>query len=235
MTLCDELLAELRALANPANVAGMARYGINTVGTLGITIPTLRRIARRHQGDHALALCLWASGLHEARILAAFVDHPAQVVDAQLEAQVADLDSWDVCDQWCGLVWRTPFVHRKIDAWARRPEQFVRRAAFALVAELAAHDRGMPDAAFVPLLALVEAHADDDRNYVKKAVDWALRGIGKRNRALNALAVETARRLSERPERAARWIGRDALRELRSAAVQSRLAPAPPAQAPSAM
>lgn len=218
------VLDELRGLANPTNIAGMARFGINPNGTLGISMPTLRRIGRRLGRDHELALELWGTGVHEARILASLVDEPARVTDAQLEAQVRDLDSWDVCDQWClSLVWRTPLALEKVRAWAERPEEFVRRAAFALVASLAAHDKGLPDAAFVALLPLVEQAADDERNFVKKAVSWALRGIGKRNRALNTAAVETARRLAARAERPARWVGSDALRELTSDAVQARL------------
>ena len=219
------VLDELRGLANPANAVGMARFGINSTGTLGISIPTLRALARRLGRDHELAIELWASGLHEARILAAFVDEPARVDDAQLEAQVLDLDSWDVCDQWCSsVVWRTSFALAKVRAWADRPEEFVRRASFALIASLAVHDKKLTDADFIALLPLIERAADDDRNFVKKAVNWALRQIGKRNRALNAAAVETAQRLVARPERAARWIGRDALRELTSDAVQARLA-----------
>lgn len=221
---CAAVLAELRGVANPTNVAGMARFGINPNGTLGISIPNLRRIARRVGPDHGLALCLWASRVHEARILAAFVDDPEMVTEAQLEGQVLDLDSWDVCDQWCmALVCRTPFARRKVVEWAERPEELVRRAAFAVVASLARLEKRASDEELVAMLPLVERAADDPRNYVKKAVSWALRGIGKRNWALNAVAVATAERLAARKEHAARWVGNDALRELRSEAVQARL------------
>jgi 3-methyladenine DNA glycosylase AlkD len=221
---CAAVLEELRGLANPANVAGMARFGISPTGTLGISIPSLRKIARRVGRDHELARCLWASGVHEARILAAFVDEPALVTDEQLEAQVRDLDSWDVCDQWCmALVCRTPFAQTKIVEWAERPEEFVRRAAFAVAAALAGLGKKTPDGELLAMLPLIEQAADDPRNFVKKAVSWALRGIGKRNRALNAAAIATAERLAVSQERAARWVGNDALRELRSEAVQSRL------------
>ena len=225
------MLARLRARASPANVAGMARYGISTRGTLGVTVAELRRLTRDlgaapAEGRHRLALDLWDSGVHEARILAAFLDEPALVGEAQAERWVRDLDSWDVCDQLCGsLLRRTAFAWRKVREWAGRKETFVKRAGFALATQLAVHDREAPDAAFLPVLALAEREAGDGRNYVRKAVSWALRGVGKRSPGLRRRAAAAARRLAARPEPSARWVGRDALRELEGEAVRRRLAP----------
>jgi 3-methyladenine DNA glycosylase AlkD len=221
---CTEILARLRAQANPENVAGMARYGINPENTLGISIPVLRKLAKEAGRDHALAQELWASGLHEARILAAFVDDPRQVTPEQMDAWTQDFDSWDVCDQvCCNLFDRTPWAYEKAAAWSERSEEFVKRAGFALMAALAWHDKRAPDGALESFLPLIRREAGDGRNYVKKAVNWALRMIGKRSRYLNALAVQTAQEIARSDSKAARWVAADALRELTSAAVQGRL------------
>jgi 3-methyladenine DNA glycosylase AlkD len=218
------LLSELRFHANPADAAGMARFGINSAGTLGVKMPVLRAIAKRAGRKHANALELWKSGLHEARILASLVDEPAEVTVPQLEEWVRDFDSWDVCDQVCmNLFAQVPAAVRRIDAWAQSEETFVRRAAFALIAVLAWQREELRDAAFAPYLKLIERYADDDRNFVKKAVNWALRQIGKRNRALNKRALVTARRLLSHESKAAQWIARDAVKELTSPAVRARL------------
>jgi 3-methyladenine DNA glycosylase AlkD len=233
--LAAELLSALRAQADPANVAGMARFGIGSQGTLGVSMPVVRNLARDAKrrlglrnaaGRHELAALLWASGLHEARIMAALVDEPALVDEMQAEAWVADLDSWDVCDQLCiNLLRLTPFAWAKAAEWPARPEEFVKRAGFALGATLAVHAKDAPDSAFAPLLAADEREATDERNMVKKALNWQLRGIGKRNAALNADAIATAERmLADNPHSAsARCIARDALRELRGQAVRTRL------------
>jgi 3-methyladenine DNA glycosylase AlkD len=219
-TAARAVLSRLGSLADPANVAGMARYGISTAGTLGVQVVELRRMAReirRGSPDerHLLALALWDSGVHEARILAALVDDPALVAEAQAERWAGDLDSWDVCDQLCGnLLCRVPFAWEKARAWAGREEPFVKRAAFALMTQLAVHDREAPDAAFLPFLRLAEREAGDDRNYVKKAVSWALRQIGKRSPGLRRSAMASARRMARQGSRPARWIASDVLREL---------------------
>jgi 3-methyladenine DNA glycosylase AlkD len=219
-----EILARLRSLANPDNVAGMARYGINPENTLGISIPVLRKLAKEAGRDHALAQQLWGSGLHEARILAAFVDDPRQVTPEQMEAWVETFDSWDVCDQvCCNLFDRTPWAYGKAAAWSGRSEEFVKRAGFALMAALAWHDKKAPDSALEAFLPLIQQEAGDGRNYVKKAVSWALRHIGKRNRHLNAMAVQTAQQMQQANSKAARWVAAEALRELTSAAIQERL------------
>ena len=202
----------------------MARVGINVDRALGVSIPNLRKLGRRYRTDHGLALALWETGVHEARILASMMDDPAQVREGQMEAWVADFDSWDLCDQVCGNLFdATPFATAKARAWTRRPEEFVKRAGFTLIAERAAHDQTSADRAFIAWFPAIRRGASDDRNYVKKAVNWALRGIGKRNRALNAAAIAEAELLAASEHRSARWIAHDALRELQSDAVQRRL------------
>jgi 3-methyladenine DNA glycosylase AlkD len=211
----DNLLRELRSLANQRNVAGMARFGINPHRALGVPVGMLRRIARCIGKNHALALALWKSGIHEARILAGIIDEPAKVTSRQMDAWACDFDSWDVCDQCCNNLFdKTPFAYRKAATWSRRREEFVKRAGFALMAALAVHDKKASDATFVKFLLLIEHAASDDRNFVKKAVNWALRQIGKRNARLRRLAIASARRIRRQDSRPARWIAADALREL---------------------
>jgi 3-methyladenine DNA glycosylase AlkD len=234
----EAILAELRSLGSERDRAGMARYGINVENAFGVSIYELRRVAKRLGTDHALALALWATGNHEARLLACFVDDPGAVTDDQLERWARDFDSWDVCDQaTTSLFDLTPHAWRKAIAWAAREEAWVRRGGFALMAGLAVHDRSAPDAAFRELLPLVERAAWDDRNFVRKAVSWALRNVGKRNAALNAAAVACAERLraaanrraggergGDPGARSARWVAADALRELTSPKTRARLA-----------
>jgi len=220
----DMILAELKGQANPANVAGMQRYGINPHGTLGIPIPVLRKIARQIGKDHPLSHELWASGLHEARILAAFIADPTEMSTKMMEKWASDFDSWDVCDQVCSNLFdRSPLAVQKAFEWSSRQETFVKRAGFTIMASLAVHDKTMSDEIFIKFLNLIEQQSQDERNFVKKAVNWALRGIGKRNKTLNTAALETARRILNQDTRAARWIARDALKELESEKVQLRL------------
>lgn len=218
-------MSELRARSDPASREGMARYGIDTSTALGGTsVPMLRALARRAGKDHGLAAALWSTGVHEARILATMVDDPALVTEEQMEAWAAEFRSWDLCDQSCNnLFWRTPFAWPKAFEWSQRQEEFVRRAGFVLMAVLAVHDKRSPDARFLDLLPLIERGACDERNFVRKAVNWALRQIGKRSLELNGVAVECSLRISQQDSKAARWIAGDALRELRSEAVQARL------------
>ncbi len=217
------LIAQLRAMANPENVAGMARFGINPSSTLGVSMPKVRSLARGLR-DHDLAQELWASGIHEARILAALVDDPRQVTDEQMEAWAAGFDSWDVCDQVVmNLFDRTPYAVEKAHAWAAREEEFVKRAGFALMASLAVHAKKMPDDVFLAFLPLIEREAGDGRNFVKKAVNWALRQIGKRNPALQQAAIQSARRIrSTASSSAARWVAADALRELETRTIKPK-------------
>jgi 3-methyladenine DNA glycosylase AlkD len=220
-----EIVARLKGMADPTALEGMARYGINPQHAYGgISVPTLRALAKEVGRDHALAEQLWASGVHEARILASMVDDPKQVTEEQMERWVRDFNSWDLCDQVCGNLFdRTPFAHAKAVQWSQQPEEFVRRAGFALMAWLAVHDKQMTAAQFEPFFPLMIQAAADERNFVKKAVNWALRSIGKRSPALNARAIEVAREMQQIDAKAARWIAADALRELTGEAVQRRL------------
>lgn len=220
----DAVIARLKAQANPDNVVGMARYGISTANTLGISIYTLRKIAKEIGKDHELALKLWASGIHEARILASFIDEPEKVTEAQLEIWVKDFDSWDVGDQVSELISKTPFVLKKIDDWAASNAEFVKRAAFSLIAEVAWYDKNMSEDQFERFFVLIKDAAGDERNYVKKAVNWALRNIGKRNTTLNRRAISVAGEIGKMGSKSARWIASDATRELTSEAVQKRIA-----------
>jgi 3-methyladenine DNA glycosylase AlkD len=220
---CEEVMAELRALADPEAAAGMARYGIRTDAALGVSIYKLRPLARQIGRDHGLALALWDTGVHEARILASFVDEPKEVSEDQVERWALDFDSWDTVDQVTDLFERAGFGWIKAMEWSSREEEFVKRAAFALMAGLAVHDKKADDDRFLALFPVIEREAWDERNFVKKAVNWALRNIGKRNAALNAAAVQAAERIEEQGSRSARWIARDALRELRSDKVRNRL------------
>lgn len=221
--MLDDLLHELRSLANPHNVEGMARFGINPEGTLGVSMPEIRRLARGKR-DHQLARQLWDTGLHEARILACLVEDPRQVDEEQMERWVRGFDSWDVCDQACSnLFWRTPYAAAKALEWSARPEEFVKRAGFVLMAVLAVHDKKAGDHLFLSFLPAIQREATDERNFVKKAVNWALRQVGKRNARLNGAAVECAGALQQQASRSARWIAADALRELTGPAVQQKL------------
>jgi 3-methyladenine DNA glycosylase AlkD len=203
----------------------MARFGINPDRALGVRVPDLRRLSKEIGTDHRLALALWKTGLHEARILASMVDDPAAVTEAQMESWVGDFDSWDLCDQCCGNLFdKTPFAFVKAIEWATRDEEFPKRAGFALMAWAAVHDKRAADRVFLDLLPIIEREARDERNFVKKAVNWALRQIGKRNPRLHRAALAAAKRMSKRNDsRAARWIGTDAVRELSSEAVKKRL------------
>ncbi len=220
-----EVLEHLKALAHPEAVAGMARFGITPGSAVyGIGMPDLRKLARLVGKNQALAENLWLSGVHEARILASLVAVPKQMTSADLDRWAEAFDSWDVCDQCCiNLFAKSPFAHQKVPVWAARDETFVRRAAFALVAVLAIHDKKAENAAFEAFLPIIKGAATDERNYVKKAVNWALRGIGKRNRHLNEKAIQTADAILQIESKAARWIASDALRELKSAKVQQKL------------
>jgi 3-methyladenine DNA glycosylase AlkD len=193
----------------------MARFGINTDRALGISVTNLRRLGRELGKDHALAIELWDSGIHEARILASIVDDPVHVTRAQMDAWAADFDSWDLVDQCCGNLFdKTPWAWDTALEWTEREEEFVKRAGFALMAWLAVHDKSATNSSFAPFFPAIERAAGDDRNFVKKAVNWALRQIGKRNPTLRRKAIASGRRIAKQESKSARWIARDALREL---------------------
>lgn len=233
-----EILEQLRGMTNETNRAGMARYGINVENAFGISIYVLRPMAKAIGRNHELAQHLWATGNHEARLLACFVDDPKLVTEAQMEAWALDFDSWDLCDQaTTSLFDLNPLAWKKVVEWAARPEEWVRRAAFSTMAGLAHHDKRAADAQFLALLPLIQDAAYDPRNFVKKAVNWALRDIGKRNLTLHPHAVACAQQIldaanqraggpkgGDAEARAARWVATDALKELTSQKVLDRLA-----------
>jgi 3-methyladenine DNA glycosylase AlkD len=211
----DAVLAELRALGTEAGRAGMARFGINTNRAFGVSMQAMRPLERAHRRDHALATALWVSGYHEARILAALIDDPKQVTPKQMDAWVAAFDSWDLCDQACmKLFAKTPYVAEKVAKWAKDEREFVRRAAFALIAGYAVSAKKEDDKVFLAFLPAIEAHATDPRNFVRKAVNWALRQIGKRSPGLHKPALKLAEKLAASDDKTARWIGKDAVKEL---------------------
>lgn len=202
----------------------MARYAIVAPKVFGVSVGTLRTIAKQAGRSHDLALGLWKSGWYEARMLTAFVDDPALVTPAQMDRWVKDFDNWAICDALCfHLFDKAPRAWTRVVPWSRRREEFVKRAAFALIAGIALHDKKRADADFLRALTLIERAADDERNFVKKGVSWALRSIGHRNRTLHSAAVSTARRLAASTNSTARWIGKDALRDLLRSQVLGRL------------
>jgi len=220
-----ESLAWLERRGTKRNRDAMLRYGIIAPKAFGVSVGDIKQLSKRLGSDHELALALWDTGWYEARMLAPFVDEPEKVTAAQMNQWARDFDNWAVCDHACfHLFDRTPHAWRKIEQWSVRRDEFVKRAAFALLASVALHDKRAADEPFLDSLALIERAAEDERNFVKKGVSWALRLIGRRNRELNAAAVETARRLVDSPHDAARWIGRDAVRELTGAVVRRQLA-----------
>jgi 3-methyladenine DNA glycosylase AlkD len=221
--ICRRIIKKLKSLSSPEAVVGMSKFGINPNNTYGISIPKLREIAKDIGKNHQLALELWKSDIHEARILASFIDEPEKVTENQLEKWVRDFNSWDVCDQVCNLFEKTPYAHQKAIDWTNRKEEFIKRAAFALMAGLALHDKKARNEQFEQFFPLIKEAATDDRNFVKKAVNWALRNIGKRNKTLNRRAIEIAREIQEMNSKTAKWIASDALRELSSQAIQKRL------------
>lgn len=224
MASVEDVLKKLKATAKPDQVEGMARYGIAADWRLGVSVPDMRKIAKETGKDHNLALKLWKTGIPEARIVAALVGDPEKLTEKQMEDWVKDINSWDVCDQVCmNLFEKTPLCWKKIIDWSDRKEEFVKRTAFALLACLAWHDKETGDEKFIGFLPVIKREATDERNFVKKAVNWALRNIGKRNINLNRIAIKTAREIQLVDSKTARWIASGAIRELESEAVQRRL------------
>jgi 3-methyladenine DNA glycosylase AlkD len=229
----EEVLRELRRLARPCDLDELARYGIRGKEILGVRTPDLVALAKNLGKNHALALSLWRTGVYEARHLAVLVDDPQKVTEAQMERWAKDFDSWAICDGAClHLFDRTRFAYQKATEWSSREEEFVKRAGFALMAVLAVHDKEAPDSVFTGWLPVIQRECTDDRAYVRKAVNWALRQIGKRNMRLNKAAISAAVKVSRVDSKAARWIASDALRELRSDAVRRRLESKRPAARP---
>lgn len=224
MSSVKDVLDKLQSRARPDQLGGMAKYGMAVERRLGVSVPDMRKLAKETGKDHMLALELWKTGIAEARIVAALVDEPDKLTEQQMEDWVKDIDSWDVCDQVCmNLFEKTPLAWKKIIDWSERDEEFVKRTAFSLIACLAWHDRAASDTKIMELLPVIKSGATDERNFVKKAVNWALRTIGKRNLSLNKAALETAREIQQLDSKAARWVAADAIRELESEAVRARL------------
>jgi 3-methyladenine DNA glycosylase AlkD len=218
------VLRELKRLANPKVCAKMAYFGVKVPKAYGISQPVLHRLAWRIGKNHELAEQLWSSGIHEARILATLIGEPDKVTSAQMEHWAREFDSWDIVDATCCYLYAgTSAAWRQVEAWSSRQEEFVKRAAFSLAAYLSYKDKQAPDARFEQFLRVIEREAHDERNFVRKAVNWALRNIGKRSLRLNRSAIRAAERIRRQESRSARWIAADALRELRSEAVQQRL------------
>jgi len=221
---CADALRELRSLGQQRNIDGMARYGIRAKVVYGVAKPKMDELARRIGRDHELALELWETCVHDARILAGMIDVAKHVTAKQMDRWVRDFDNWDVCDGTCChlFVFAEPAWKKAIE-WSGRNEEFIKRAGFALMAYLAYRDKTAADAKFLRLLPMISREAHDERNFVRKAVNWALRNIGKRNVRLNRAAIREAEKIRKQDSRAARWIAADALRELKSDAVQARL------------
>jgi len=220
----EEIIKELESLRNPEALKGMQKYGINTQKAYGVQIPDLRKLAKRIGKNHELSKKLWKKGIRETKILASMIADPNLVGEEQMEAWVKDFDSWEVCDQCCmNLFEKTKYAYKKSIEWSSRKEEFVKRAGFVLMARLAVSDKKAPDEEFEQFFPIIKEGAKDERNFVKKAVNWALRQIGKRNRNLNEKAISVAETLLKSESDVARWVARDALRELKSENVQKRL------------
>lgn len=220
----EGVVAALRKGGSKRGREGMARYAIVSANALGVSVADIRALAKRIGHEHSLAVALWKTGIYEARMLTAFIADPLRVTPAQMDRWARDFDNWAICDTFCiHLFRRTRHAWAKVDEWSDDPREFVKRAAFALLASMALHEKAAADEPFLNSLCLIERAAADERNFVKKAVSWALRGIGRRNRMLNAAAVDLARRLAAASESAPRWIGKDALKELTGEAVVRRL------------
>lgn len=221
---CADILKKLKSLSNPRAIEGMAKYGITGERVYGISIPNLRKMAREIGKNHSLSQQLWNSGVHEARILASMIDEPGMVTLKQMDEWVKDFDSWDVCDQVCmNLFDRTKFAYQKAIEWTTNDKEFIKRAGFVLMAVFAVHNKEMSDKEFINFFPIIKRESTDNRNFVKKAVNWTLRQIGKRNINLNKKAIETAKEIQKMDSRSAKWIAQDAIKELTSNAVQKRL------------
>jgi 3-methyladenine DNA glycosylase AlkD len=224
----DEIAKKLESLENPENIAGMKRFGIITKKAFGVSAPVLKNLAKeikkQTKDRHKLALELWETGIHEARVIAYLIDDAKEVSEKQMDSWAKDFDNWAICDGACGhLFCKTEFAYQKVFEWSERDEEFVKRAGICLIAWLAVHDKKASDEKIAQFLPTLEKHADDERNFIKKAVNWSLRQIGKRSLILNKLAIETAEEIKTQDAKSARWIATDALRELQNTKTLERL------------
>lgn len=222
-TEAGSIIKELKSLSNSVNVAGMARFGISSNKTFGVSIPEVRRIAKEAGKNHKLALALWKSGYHEARIMASLIDEPEKVTPEQMDRWANDFDSWDVCDQCCSNLFdKTPYAYKKIKEWSSSKKEFVKRAAFALLAVMTVHDKKAGDDVFVKYFPFIKRESTDERNFVRKAVNWALRSIGKRNESLRKKALKHSKEIQKIDSKTAKWIASDAIRELENRSIINR-------------
>lgn len=220
----DEVIEQLRSMGNPKNVEGMARFGIKYEKNFGVNVTTLRKFAKTIGTDHELAVKLWNSKIRDARMVAACIEDPKTVSEEQVENWLKDIKAWDLCDHCCGHFFdQTPFAYKKVNEWAKRKEEFQKRAGFSLIAWLAVHDKKKDDKVFEEFLKLIKKGAIDERNYVKKGVSWALRSIGKRNRDMNKKALKTAEEIKKLDSKSARYIANETIRELTSEKVKQKL------------
>jgi len=220
----EKVIKKLKSLSNPEAIIGMARYGITPENTYGASIPNLRKIAKEEGINHKLAQRLWNTNIRETKILASMIEDPEMVTDEQIEGWVKEFNYWEICDQCCmNLFEKTKFAYKKAVEWSSREKEFIKRAGFVLMARLAVSDKKADDKRFEKFFPIIKREATDDRNYVKKAVNWALRQIGKRNLNLNNKAINTAKEIQKIDSKSAKWIALDALRELTSEAVQKKL------------
>jgi 3-methyladenine DNA glycosylase AlkD len=218
------ILKAFRLKENPDNIKGMARYGINVETAMGLSMPFLRDMAKETIKSHELAIELWDTGIHEARIFAAFIDDPNIISPGQMDKWVSEIDSWDICDTLCSNLFRkTPYAYSKCFEWADDEREYVKRAGYVMMAVLAVHDKKADDSKFLQFFPVILKGANDERNFVKKAVNWALRQVGKKNRELNLASIYIALQLKSSNNKAAKWIGSDALRELKSDSVRKKL------------
>lgn len=223
-TKAADILKKLKSMGSRRNIEGMARFGITPGKTYGVPKPAIRAIAKEIGKDHKLAQELWESGILDARVVASLIDEPKKVSESQMESWAKDFDCWDVCDQVCGNLFdKAPFAYGKAAEWGARKEEYVKRAGFALMAWLACHDKKAPDEKFERFFPVIRRASTDERNFVRKAVNWALRNIGKKNIALNKKAIECAKEIQGIDSKSARWIAADALRELQSEKIASRI------------
>lgn len=223
MTQLDEIISELKSLSTPEHYAKLAHFGIKDDKALGVKMPLIRQLAKKIGKNHALALELWVTEIHEARILASFIETPELMTEKQFDSWVNDFDSWDMCDVCVDLLAKMPYAIRKIDEYSTHSKEFVKRTAFSLMCQFAFYDKKMTDEMYYPFFEIIEREAWDERNFVKKAVNWALRQIGKRNNALRLKAIEAAQRILKQDSKSARWIASDALKELNDEKVIGRI------------
>jgi len=220
----EEVISQLKSMGDPKNIEGMGRFGIKTENNYGNSVTTLRKYAKKIGKNHDLAVKLWESGIRDARMVAACIEDPETVSEEQVDTWVRDFDSWDICDYCCGHFFdKTPFAYKKVREWTKNKELFVKRAGFSLIAWLAVHDKKKSDSEFESFFKIIKRESIDDRNYVKKAVNWALRNIGKRNNNLNKKAIKIAEEIKKNDSKSAKWIASDAIRELTSDKVQEKV------------